>query len=491
MHRGRDRICPDETYPTVIEQPAFPITMIKGRILDPNNDPAYGASIVALPVTSWGYHTEPRSRNKEGYFELPWSPTWIEQEQPIYLMAVVQDPKSQAALVEVTDPTSPVTVRLEPAFAITGKVVDPGGREIEECRTTISLSTEFKCRAPIYCARGGLPWERMLSPLPYGRKYELTVRAKGYRTRQIIVDGTDRSQKLIDLGSIVLQPEGSAKPVVAEQLADPDLEKEFHDVYSLDKDEIIKLIKPPFVLGRQEHFQHLTSLYPGVFHSLDSQGAVQACLIWDDEALMETALTGWTLTYKKPRLDFTLRLTLNIPYYDFNLPKELNIEMPHGDWIVRDDSPRNEQLRSLEEIIYAETNRAIRFEKRLTEREVIVVRGRYKFKPHPSGNHPDYIPVTSDGKVNRTERTVDSLAEFLRSLERLHEIIIVDETEPAENATIRYKSRGSKLGWLINPEQRREELDALLDNLAKTTSLQLKVELRPAEIWFVTETKGN
>jgi beta-lactamase regulating signal transducer with metallopeptidase domain len=161
----------------VIEEPAFPTPKIKGRILDPNNEPAYGANIVALPVTSWGYRTEPAARNKEGYFELPWSPTWIEQDGRIYLMAVVQDPTSQAALVEVKDPTSPVIVRLEPAFAISGQVVDPDGQRIEECRATISLATEFKCRAPIYCFRGGKWWDRILSPLPYGTKYELTVQA--------------------------------------------------------------------------------------------------------------------------------------------------------------------------------------------------------------------------------------------------------------------------------------------------------------------------
>ncbi|UCE47567.1 MAG: M56 family metallopeptidase, partial [Phycisphaerales bacterium] len=51
-----------------IEQLAAETIIITGRILDPNNEPAYGANIVALPVTSWGYHTEPRRRNKEGYF---------------------------------------------------------------------------------------------------------------------------------------------------------------------------------------------------------------------------------------------------------------------------------------------------------------------------------------------------------------------------------------------------------------------------------------
>ena len=473
----------------VIEQPAFPVTMIKGRILDPNNEPAYGARIVALPVTSWGYCTEPRNRNKDGYFELPWSPTWIEPGQPIYLMAVVQDPISQAALVEVKDPTSPVTVRLEPAFAIIEKVVDPTGQEIEECLAYISLTTKFKCQAPIYSFYGGKWWERMLSPLPYGEKYKLTIHAKGYQARQIIVDGTDKSQKLIDLGNIILQPQDKTKPEAAEQYGDPDLEKEFHRVYSLDKDEIIKFIKAPFVLGRQEYFQNPISIYPGVFDSLDSQGAIQACLLWDGKALIETSLTGYTNTHKKPRLEYTLLLTLRMPHYDFNLPEELNIEMPYGDWIVRADSPRDEQFRYLEEIIYAETKRAIRFEKRMAEQEVIVASGRYEFKPHPSGDYPDYVPVTSRDKFSEAAevKTADSLPEFLRYLESSLQIKVADETEPMEKTKIRYRRSGGFLGWMQDSEQRHKELDILLDNLTKTTSLQFKVESRPAEIWFVTE----
>jgi beta-lactamase regulating signal transducer with metallopeptidase domain len=477
----------------VIEEPAFPVTMIKGKILDPNNEPAYDARIVALPVTSWGYYIEPWGQNKEGYFELPWSPTWIKKGLPIYLMAVVQDPKSQAALVEVKDPASPVTVQLEPAFAITGKVVDPAGQEIEDCLATISLSSKFKCQAPIYSFRGGKWWERMLSPLPYGAKYKLTVRAKGYQTRQIIVDGTDKSKKLIDLGAITLQPQDRAKPAVAERYADPDLAKEFHKLYSLDKDEIIKLIKPPFVLGRQEYFQKPTSIYPRTFESLESQGALQAYLLWDGKALMETSLTGYTNTHRRPRLEYTLLLTLHMPHYDFNLPEELNIEMPYGDWIVRADSPREEQFRCLEEIIYAETNRAIRFEKRIAEREVIVANGRYEFKPHPSGKYADYIPVMSEDEITKSAKieTADSLPEFLSHLESSLQIKVADETEPMEKTTIRYRQSGGLLGWIKYPEERRWKLNILLDNLAKTTSLQFKVERRPAEMWVVTEETKN
>ena len=69
---------------------------------------------------------------------------------------------------------------------------------------------------------------------------------------------------------------------------------------------------------------------------------------------------------------------------------------------------------------------------------------------------------------------------------------IVDETEPTEITTIRYKE-SQNLGWIGNVEgvKKREALDTLLDNLAKTMSLQFKVERRPAEIWFVTETNGH
>jgi hypothetical protein len=324
----------------------------------------------------------------------------------------------------------------------------------------------------------------MLSPLPYGEKYKLTVQAKGCRTRQIIVDGTDKSQKLIDLGTITLQPQDRTKSEVAERYADPDLAKEFHKVYSLDKDEIIKLIKPPFVLGRQEYFQNPASTYPRAFDSLESQGAIQACLLWDGEALMETPLTGYYYIHRMPRLEYALSFTLRMKHYDFNLPKELNIEIPCGDWIVRADSPRNKQLSALEDIIYAETKRAIRFEQRTIEREVIVATGRYEFKPHPSGNYPNYIPLW-DGRLQTAEYTVNSLEDLFANIEWELKMKIVNETESVENATIRFK-------WIkLDPEPTGDKLNVLFDFLAKTTSLQFKVESRPAEIWFVTEKTEN
>jgi len=331
--------------------------MIKGRVMDPNNEPAYGALIVALPMTSYGALIPLNS--KEGYFELPWSPTWIDKGQAVFLIATRRYRRTnQGAIVEIHDPTSVVTIRLEPACTLVGKIVDPNDQRIAKYRARLSLPTEFKCQAPIFADEVWTPRVRIFSLIPYGTKYKLTIQAEGYQTKHLTVDATDRSKEIIDVGTITLQPQDPTKPVVAELAPSPDLAKEFHDIY------------------------------------------------------------------------------------------------------------------------------------RLEEQEVIVARGRYEFKPHPSGDYPNHIYLTWDGKLNGGGGAVHSLAELFRNLEWDIEMKIVDETEPIENTTIRYRS--GKLRWIPrHPELRGERLNALLDNLAKTTSLQFKVERQPAEMWFVTETTGD
>ena len=452
----------------VIEQPAFPTMMIKGRIVDPNNEPAYLASVFALPVTSFGAQAD-----KEGYFELPWSPTWIEEGQPICFIATGRRRKL-GAVVEVSDPTSPVTIRLEPAFSLDGKVIDPNGQRITKCRAVLSLPTEFKCQTPIIADEVWTTRARIFSPVPYGLKYKLTIQAEGYQTKHIAVDATDRSKEVIDVGTITLKPQDPTKPVIAELAPSPDLAKEFHKIYRLEAGEVIKFIKPPFVLGRQEYL--ITTPAP---LGLQSRGGWQTGFHWDGELKMfsgyGTACTG---------LSKVLWLVLGLQEYDYEIPKGLGIRLPYGDWIVRHELPMAEQLKALEEILHAEFNRSIHFENRTVEREVIVAGGRYQFKPHPSGNYPNYIPLWN-GRLQTSERTVDSLALLFGNIEFEIKMKIVDQTEPIENTTIRF-------AWVKrDPEPTTGKLSVLLDDLAKTTSLQFKVERRPAKIWFVTETKPN
>jgi beta-lactamase regulating signal transducer with metallopeptidase domain len=458
----------------VIEQPAFPVTMIKGRILDPNNEPAYGARIIALPVTSYSDYI--KLNNKEGSFELPWSPTWIKKDQPIYLMTRGSWQRNEAAFVELHDPASLVTIQLEPSFSLEGKVVDPNGGRLAKYKATLSMSGKFKCQAPILETTVGAPRVDIFSLVPYGPKYKLTIQAEDYQMKELIVDATDRSKEVIDLGTVLLQPQYPTKPIIAEQDTNPDLAKEFHDIYRLDEKEILKFIKAPFVLGRQEYILVTT---PSIASYALQTGGHQYGFHWDGELKAYSAY-GTT----SPVLSKILWLVVGLQEYKFEIPKGLDVHLPHGDWIVRADSTRNEQLRCLEEIISIETNRAIRFEERTSEREVIIASGRYEFKPHPNGNYPNYIPLW-DGRLQTAEYTADSLEHLFDSIERELKMKIVDETEPMEISTIRYK-------WIkLDPEPIGDKLSVLLYNLAKTTSLQFKVERRPAQVWFVTEETEN
>jgi hypothetical protein len=166
----------------------------------------------------------------------------------------------------------------------------------------------------------------------------------------------------------------------------------------------------------------------------------------------------------------------------------MKIRLPEGDWIVRTGIPITEQLAALEAFLQAELHRTIRFEKRTIEREVIVVRGRYESTLHPSDDHPDYIPVTYDGRLRSKIQTANSLEEFLRSVETMIEIKIINEAEPTENTIIRFKM-GPGTTMLGGRSHKSELLKALVENLNKTTSLQFTVERRPAEVWCVTEDK--
>lgn len=468
----------------VIERPASSFTKIKGRILDPNNETAYGARIVALPATSCAASI--RLNNKEGYFELPWSPKWLEEGQPILLIA--QGPyqrNNEAAVIKVTDPMLPVTIHLKPAATLEGKVVDPNGQRIGY-RATLSLQTKFKCQAPIRATKVGPPRVRIFTLIPYGQKYKLTIQAEGYQTKHLTVDATDRSIEVIDIGTITLQRQDPVKPIVAEQGPNPDLAKEFHDIYCLEENEVIKLIKPPFLLGRQDYFNHLSHNY---FLGLSSGGCFHFGFDWDGELHPRY---GNTSHYQ--RLERILQRILHIPIYDFNLPEKLNLRLDASDWIVRRGLPLEKQLRALEEIIYAELHRSIRFEKRTAEREVIVAKGRFEFKPLRSED-PNWLYLFLDENDRLGGPIVslqpDSVSELLLRIANARGVgtAIEDKTEPCEIPKIRCRCSTS---LIIDMSKARERnLPILFDNLAKQTGLRFKVERQSADIWFVTETKGN
>jgi hypothetical protein len=360
----------------------------------------------------------------------------------------------------------------------------------------LSLAKPFRCRAPILdsgTARDHIDKSSRgkftISTLPYNQTYKLHIQAEGYQPTELTVDTTDKSKKIIDIGTITLQPQDPTKSVVTEQKLNPNLANEFHRIYHMEEKVVIKFIKAPFVLGRQEylHTMNYDSINELIPLALQQGSCWQAGFNWDDKLII---YSGYSTN--SPRLWWILRLVMDIPEYGFNIPKELNVHLSHGDWITRADSSVAEKLKALEEILYAETNRAIRFEKRTAERDTIIVTGRYSFRPL-SKEFTDRLCIVADDKSRLHKNEADSLSELFRFISEGINIAIDDRTEPAEIEKIRcaydpdllYPFRES---WTRNWEQKLEkELPILLDNLAKQTGLQFTIERRPTDIWFVTE----
>jgi len=463
----------------VIEQ-AAPAMMITGRVLNPNGEPAIGARVIVLPMTMYSVET-PLGNNGDGHFEIPWSPAWLEPGENPCLMAVAD---VGAAFAETTDPTSPVTIQLQPAATLTGQVVDPNGRPIV-CNIDVSLARAFRSAAPLFNVtwRRDDPGKFSQSKLPYGQKYKLFIRAEGYQPLEIIADTTNTSRNVVDLGRIILQPTGAAHSAAAEREPDPDLLEMFQRVYRLDEGETVKFIKAPFVLGRHEKFLDAWSEnFPGLERG--SYFQIYFPFPWSDESGRNYATAG-----SPPRLDVDFCARLQVPPRDVNIPGDLKVRLPPGDWVVRAEATVEERLRALEEIIYAETHRTIRFERHAVKRDTIVVTGRYRFTPL-SDKDPNRLYLIGYRTPSLHKGELGTLPRLLRRLADGLNIDFEDRTERVQIERIPYMFDSG----LIHPgprttpiEDKEKELPALLDNLARQTGLQFKVEKQPAEVWIVTE----
>lgn len=126
-----------------VEQLALGVT-IRGQVLDPNNDPLSHSPVhvTALPMTC--YAVEP---NGQGYFEVPWSPTWVAEGTNACLV-VQERHKNLAAMVEVQDPASLAVVRLEPGLTLQGACSIPTVNRSPSLSSLYSSTTRPNLRPP-------------------------------------------------------------------------------------------------------------------------------------------------------------------------------------------------------------------------------------------------------------------------------------------------------------------------------------------------------
>ncbi len=459
---------------------------IRGRVLDPNGQPMGDdpVAITALPVTC--YAVRP---NSEGDFELPWSPDWTNDGQTPRLL-VRDERRDLAALVEIQDPSTTMIVRPEPALTITGRVVDPNGRPIPKALTMLSLADRFACRAPLAAVGTNDKGEFKIEAIPCRQAYELSVQAEGHVTGSKTLSTTDTSARAFDTGTITLTPQRPGQSA-EDRYPNPNWRKDFQRTYRLDEGEVLRLVKPPFLPARQDYEIDAFLSY-GFGSAAENLHCVtgNTCYVcsgyfWDGQLKHGAMFAGQNL----PRLQTVLNSILAIPDYDLSLSEEMqHTLLPKGDWIVRKGASAEERIKALEQIIALELPRPIHFECRPAERDTIVVTGRYAFTPLPDKD-PNRLLILSDRKTatdSLFSGEADSLSQLFDWLADGIDVAIDNQSEAPTNR-IPYAYDPPLWSWRRNAINKEKDLPLLLDNLARQTGLQLKVERRTVPMWFVVE----
>ncbi|MHB9071322.1 MAG: hypothetical protein ACYC54_13270 [Sedimentisphaerales bacterium] len=257
----------------------------------------------------------------------------------------------------------------------------------------------------------------------------------------------------------------------------------FDKIYRLENDSVLKRIAPPFIPERREYYKAEVGYQASTIPEPPSYFTFH----WDG------SLKTWGLGFGgKETLYSVLREHLSIGADKLDVPEELmRIEVP-GDWIVRKNSTVEQKLKALEKILSEEIGKDIRFEKRKVVRDAVVAVGKFKFHPPSETYEHESVHLYSD-KLDADESsgggTADSVSDFLNKLANIINMPVIDETRNSKEIEIPYRHHSSSyLRREKYDAEKKRKLDMLLANIKKQTELQFRIEKRPVEIWFVTDT---
>lgn len=271
------------------------------------------------------------------------------------------------------------------------------------------------------------------------------------------------------------QPQATSSPLA-----------EFDQVYVLAEGQVLKRIAPPFVPDRLEYFRRTN---PSQAKTIPDGPQVMR-LGWSDQLHPLSMGYGNGLS----QLGETLR-GLGLQRYEYDGPKELlDLAVP-GDWIIRDGSTIQDRLAALEGILRDELKQPVRFERRIVERDTIVIRGDWQFHPSPDVQPGDskYVNLYAD-EADATDATKGSSGFGTSALPELFAIVgsylnlpVADErSSPDTRQAVWRVHRSALLLDMPDGPARLAKADLILKHLAEQTSLQFTREPRKVAVWFVS-----
>ena len=320
-------------------------------------------------------------------------------------------------------------------------------------------------------------FERLLTPdLPDGSTVADEIRGVRY-----VVD----HQRGLTLGGSTAARRHAVQAIPVNESSHNTSQESVATNYQLDAYEAIKHTGPPYPSARASLVcdgDAPPEEFPGP--ALDNTVLV---LQWDGGPKPKVTYIGTGFLTLAEVLQYVCELNIG----EYSGPEDLLNLRLKGDWIVRRDTLWETRLRTLERIVYEETDTRIVFEKRRVDSPVVRATGIFQYHPLNGASHDNDIQLCREAGAD-THRTHEGngsgrLGQMLRHLgQRIHRRI-VDETlsSDVEVSWSDYASSDltheTKLG-----ADYRLDLAQVLDTVARQTGLTFTHERRKIDEWFVT-----
>jgi beta-lactamase regulating signal transducer with metallopeptidase domain/thiol-disulfide isomerase/thioredoxin len=251
----------------------------------------------------------------------------------------------------------------------------------------------------------------------------------------------------------------------------------FDQVYQLAPGEVLRHVPVPFIPERTNFITERNALggageWPERF-TVEWDGAAVWSTPHGDATLMPLlgSLAGW---HRAWGTDI------------FDCPVELGRQKIPGDWCVAREAPLAKRLEALERLLRDELHLPIRIERKQVERDAIVVSGQYRFVPL----RPDdkYVHLSTDNHDLDDEcgGGPGGFPEMVEWLSGFTGVPFVAEAAGPPDVGVELRQHPSTI---LRKPFPAKELDQIIANLARQTSLKFERQRRPVDVWSVSEER--
>lgn len=186
-----------------VEVALQPPARITGTVRDPSGAPVTNLTLRLFP--EYRVNVGPVVTDAAGRFEFVWNPQRVGSLSEKICLLAVDTNRMLAAAVDLEEDTRTLDLRLEPSLTITGKVEDEKSQPVSNATVSVSLwagNAGFSFGQP---PRTGADGKFSLAGLPPGRRYSVSVNARGFGSASSSIREPEEGVRTIELETFTLR----------------------------------------------------------------------------------------------------------------------------------------------------------------------------------------------------------------------------------------------------------------------------------------------